>query len=99
MIRNDNNIENITVNKNADNNEKDNREKISFEDALSKLETYVRQLEQGELSLEESLKIFESGMEMAKFCSRELDAAERKIQIIMDKNGEIIKTDYKINDE
>ena len=98
MVENKNAVNN-DYHKNEDNTNQENLKNISFEDALSRLESYVRQLEQGELTLEESLKIFENGMELAKFCSKELDAAEQKIQIVLDRNGEIIKTDYKTNDE
>ena len=72
---------------------------LAFEDALNKLETYVRQLEQGDLTLEDSLNIFEEGMELAKFCSKKLDDAEQKIQLVLEKDGDIIKTDYEANDD
>jgi exodeoxyribonuclease VII small subunit len=47
----------------------------SFEESLKRLETVVDQLEKGELSLEESLKLFEEGMNLTANCKKELDAA------------------------
>lgn len=55
---------------------------LKFEDALKKLETIVEGLEQGKISLEDSLKKYEEGVKLAKFCSKKLEEAERKIEII-----------------
>ena len=55
----------------------------SFEESLKKLETIVEQLEQGDLALEESLKLFEEGVSLSAACKTELDAAEGKVQILM----------------
>ncbi len=49
-----------------------------FEDAMARLEEIVTQLESGDLSLEESLNIFEEGMKLAKFCSAKLEEAEKR---------------------
>jgi exodeoxyribonuclease VII small subunit len=54
-----------------------------FEESLKKLESIVAQLEQGELSLEDSLKLFEEGVGLSAQCKQELDAAEGKIQILI----------------
>lgn len=61
----------------------ENKDKIKFEDALSKLESIVEELERGELSLEESLTAFEEGIRMSRICSNQLDEAERKIEILI----------------
>lgn len=79
-------------------NDQENEE-LTFEDALTKLETHVRTLEQGELTLDQSLSIFEEGMKLAKFCTEKLDEAERKIEILIEKDGQLIKEDFKTNDE
>ncbi len=55
----------------------------NFEDSLKKLETIVGQLEQGELPLEESLKLFEEGVGLAAVCKQELEAAEGKVQMLV----------------
>lgn len=58
-------------------------DKIKFEDALSKLEDVVEKLESGELSLEESLVAFEEGIRLSRICSKQLDEAERRIEILI----------------
>jgi len=50
-----------------------------FEDALGELEQRVRQLETGEVSLDEALKLFEEGVSLANTCHEQLDAAENRI--------------------
>ena len=52
----------------------------SFEASLKRLETVVEQLEKGELSLEESLKLFEEGVSLSETCRKQLEAAEGKVQ-------------------
>jgi exodeoxyribonuclease VII small subunit len=54
-----------------------------FEDSLKKLETIVAQLEEGDLALEESLKLFEEGVSLSAACKLELDAAEGKVQMLV----------------
>ena len=58
----------------------------SFEQALGELETLVETLEQGDLSLEESLKSFERGVVLTRTCQQALKDAEQKIQILSNKN-------------
>jgi exodeoxyribonuclease VII small subunit len=53
-----------------------------FEDQLGRLEEIVGALEAGNLALEESLRIFEEGVSLARACARYLDEAERRIQIL-----------------
>jgi exodeoxyribonuclease VII small subunit len=55
----------------------------SFEQSLKKLETIVEQLEKGDLTLEDSLKLFEQGVGLSAACKQELDAAEGKVQILV----------------
>ncbi len=54
----------------------------SFEEALSELEELVVTLERGELSLEESLKSFERGVQLTRTCQQALKEAEQKVQIL-----------------
>ncbi|MDD2724770.1 MAG: exodeoxyribonuclease VII small subunit [Methylovulum sp.] len=58
-----------------------------FEDALAELEQLVTRLEQGDISLEESLKSFERGVNLTRTCQQALQAAEQKVQILIEKNG------------
>jgi exodeoxyribonuclease VII small subunit len=61
---------------------------VKFEKALSRLEAIVSELEGGELSLDESLRIFEEGVKLSKTCLKMLDDAERKVEILVqDKDG------------
>ncbi|SCN47010.1 Exodeoxyribonuclease VII small subunit [methanotrophic endosymbiont of Bathymodiolus azoricus (Menez Gwen)] len=59
-----------------------------FEDSLKNLEGIVEQLEQGDISLEESLKSFEEGVKLTRICQAALQEAEQKVQILLDKNGQ-----------
>jgi exodeoxyribonuclease VII small subunit len=54
-----------------------------FETSLKKLEDLVRRLEGGSLSLDDSLKAFEEGVKHASFCTKKLDEAERKVEILL----------------
>ena len=58
-----------------------------FEDSLTEIEQLVVQLEQGEISLEDSLKSFERGVNLTRVCQKALQAAEQKVQILIEKNG------------
>ena len=59
-----------------------------FERMLKELETLVARLEQGELSLDESLRQFERGVELARLCEQALKAAEQKVEILLEHNAE-----------
>ncbi len=68
-----------------------------FEDSLEELEQLVEQMEQGDISLEESLKSFERGVKLTRTCQKALQDAEQKVQILLEKNGE--QTLEPFNDE
>jgi exodeoxyribonuclease VII small subunit len=71
-------------------------EAITFEEAMKKLESIVETLGEGNLSLDDSLKMFEEGMELCKFCNKKLDEAEYKVEKLMEKEGgEISVEDFK----
>ena len=55
---------------------------IKFEDALARLEQIVDTLEAGNLPLEDSLKVFEEGVGLARRCARYLDEAEKRIELL-----------------
>ena len=61
---------------------------LNFEAALEEMETLVARMEQGETSLEDSLKDFERGIELTRACQAALAEAEQKVQILLDKDGE-----------
>ena len=61
-----------------------------FEEALEELEIIVRQMEEGSLSLDEALAKFEKGIQLSRICSRKLEQAEKKIDMLLcSENGEI----------
>lgn len=57
--------------------------KVSFEQAMDRLEEIVRQLEQGDAPLEEALSLFEEGTRLVKKCSTQLDKAEQKVNKLL----------------
>ncbi len=67
---------------------------IDFEQALAELNQIVEQMEHGNLSLEDSLKNFEQGIYLARTCQGALKAAEQKVQILMEQNGQIALTPF-----
>lgn len=74
------------------------KKKINFEKSLSELETLVEEMEQGDLSLEESLKRFEKGISLTTECQQALQGAELKVQELVEKNGKILEKDFDIED-
>ena len=65
----------------------------TFEESLKKLETIVDKLEKGDLSLEESLNLFEEGVGLSAVCKQELDAAEGKVQLLIKQRDGSLKTE------
>ncbi len=64
--------------------------KDKFEEALKRLEELVKRMEAGDLTLDESLKAFEEGIRLIRFCTRKLDETERRVEILLrDEQGEI----------
>jgi exodeoxyribonuclease VII small subunit len=57
----------------------------NFEEDLKALESVVERLERGDLSLEDSVRLFEEGMKLSDACKKELEAAEGKIQVLVDR--------------
>jgi exodeoxyribonuclease VII small subunit len=71
-----------------------------FEDAFQKLESIVKKLEDGNLSLEESLKAFEEGVRLSRFCSKKLDEAEKKVEILLkESDGRLVPKAFALEEE
>lgn len=69
--------------------------KQSFEEALKQLEGVVSNLEKGELSLEEALKVFQKGIVLTEYCNNKLDEAEKKITLLLEKkDGSMEEKDF-----
>ncbi len=64
--------------------------KEKFEEALGRLEDTVKRMEAGDMTLEESLKAFEEGIKLARLCSRKLDEAERRVEILLKQEEELV---------
>jgi exodeoxyribonuclease VII small subunit len=56
---------------------------MKFEDALKKLEKIVEELEGGDISLDESLEKYEEGIKLSRLCSKKLEAAKKKVEILL----------------
>lgn len=68
-----------------------------FENSLARLETIVKELEKGELSLEEALQLFEEGIKISRFCSARLDEAERKVEILLkNEKGKLVEEPFEL---
>jgi len=65
----------------------------TFEESLKKLESIVDQLEKGDLPLEESMKLFEEGVNLSAVCKQEIDAAEGKVQLLIKQRDGSLKTE------
>ncbi len=63
-----------------------------FERKLTDLESVVERLEQGDLPLEESVRLFEEGMKLSQSCKQELDAAEGRVEVLIEQAGGKLKT-------
>jgi exodeoxyribonuclease VII small subunit len=64
---------------------------MKFEDALARLEDIVKKMEEGDLTLEESLDAFEEGINLSRLCAKKLDEAERRVEILLKDEDESIE--------
>ena len=65
------------------------KEDANFEELIEKLEEITNKLEKEQLSLDESVKLFEEGMKISKDCNAKLEDAEKRITILINTNNEI----------
>ena len=67
----------------------------TFEASLAELETIVKRLEDGDIPLEESLKLFETGVKLSRECRERLSEAERRIEVLMkDSDGKLQLSEF-----
>ena len=59
-----------------------NKKPVNFEKSLEQLESLVNEMEQGSLSLEDSMKAFEAGVKLARSCQQALAEAEHKVEML-----------------
>lgn len=67
---------------------------LDFEHSLEELESLVAALEEGDLTLEESLKTFEKGVKLTRTCQAALKDAEQKVQILLEQDGELVSEPF-----
>lgn len=68
--------------------------KANFEDNMEKLEKIVTELEKGELNLDDSISKFEEGIKISKECNKILEEAEKKITILLEKDGNVEEENF-----
>lgn len=71
----------------------------SFETGLDRLEGIVKKLEAGELDLEESLALFEKGVELSESCRKQLEEAEHKVEILLRKGRKLEAEPFELDEE
>jgi exodeoxyribonuclease VII small subunit len=67
---------------------------LNFEASLEELERIVKELEKGDLPLEQSLALFESGMQLSSDCKKQLEEAETRVEILMKKGSETVPVPF-----
>lgn len=73
------------------------KEDISFEELVTKLEDVTNKLEKDNLNLDESIKLFEEGMEISKKCNKRLEEAEKKITILLQDGEEVKEENFNVD--
>ena len=71
-------------------------ENSSFEEAFQELEKTTERLEEGDLTLQESIALFERGMELVRYCGQLLDEADLKVKTLLPSPGDGYKLDFAI---
>lgn len=66
----------------------------SFEASLLELERIVKELEKGDLPLEQSLALFENGMKLSADCKKQLEEAESRVEILMKRGSEVVAVPF-----
>jgi len=71
----------------------------SFEDAINELKVIIEKLEGGNLSLEESLTLFEKGTQLINLCHKKLNEVEKRIEILVESpNGEVLQKEFDLEE-
>ena len=78
---------------------KDNNKELTFEAALEELEIITEKMAQGNTPLEETMKLFERGMELNKFCMDKIGKAKEKIKLIVDEDEDVREEDFDTDDD
>jgi exodeoxyribonuclease VII small subunit len=70
----------------------------SFEEQLTALESVVERLERGELTLDESVRLFEEGVKLSEACKKELETAEGRIQVLVERGRALVAVDLDVDE-
>lgn len=71
---------------------------MSFEESLAELEGIVEKLEKGQLSLDESLMLFEKGIKLVRECNDRLKSAQQKVEQLIEENGELRTEKFEVEE-
>lgn len=71
---------------------------MSFEEELLELESIVEKLEKGQLSLDESLLLFEKGIKLVRECNDKLKSAQQKVEQLIEENGELRTEKFEVEE-
>ena len=73
---------------------------MNFEEAISKLDSEVKRLESGNMTLDESIDAFENAIKLVKICNERLENAERRVRILTEsKDGTVTDAPFEVSDE
>jgi exodeoxyribonuclease VII small subunit len=70
-----------------------------YESAVARLEEITTLLESADTGLEDAIKLYTEGLEIARFCDAKLTDAEKKIKIIMEKRGQLVEEDFESDED
>ena len=71
----------------------------SFEEQLTALEGVVERLERGELTLDDSVRLFEEGVKLSEACKKQLETAEGKIQVLVERGRALVAVDLDVDED
>jgi len=71
-----------------------NEQELTFEQAMEQLEAIVSRLEGGDVPLEQAIDLFQQGMKLSQLCNAKLDQVERKIEMLVEENGNFEKKPF-----
>lgn len=71
-----------------------NEPELNFEEAMAALEEIVSELEHGDVPLEQAIDLFQRGMKLSQLCGIKLEQVERKIEMIVEEDGELRKKPF-----
>nr|WP_305120923.1 exodeoxyribonuclease VII small subunit [Saccharibacillus sp. JS10] len=67
---------------------------MNFEQAMEQLENIVGELEQGDVPLEKAIDLFQRGMQLSQLCGQKLEQVERKIETIVEEDGQLRRRNF-----